>query len=73
MIYMKRKRISFILTSEPCSINNWIISIEFALIAILRGLSLILREFRKALINLKRKRIIYNNDKYEKKKNYIKQ
>ena len=45
MIKMKRKRISSLLTSAPCSTKNLTISIEFALIAILRGQSLILEEF----------------------------
>ena len=45
MINMKIKRISFMLTFAPCSTKNWTISNEFVLIAILRGHSLILREF----------------------------
>ena len=55
MINMKRKRISFVLTSAPCSTKNLAISVEFALTAKLRGHSLILREFHKTMINMKRK------------------
>ena len=43
---MKRKRISFMLTSAPCSSKNLAISIEFTLIAILRGHSLKSRELQ---------------------------
>ena len=58
MINMKRKRISVMFTSAPCSTKNLTISIEFALIAMLRGHSIISREFHKAMINAKRKRIL---------------
>ena len=49
------------------------ISIEFALIAALRGHSFVLREYNNIMINMKIKTISYNNEKYEKKENAIKQ
>ena len=73
MINMKRKRISFMLTSAPCSTRNLTISVDFDLIAILRGHSLISREFHKTMINMKRKIILLNYVKYEMKDNVIKQ
>ena len=70
---MKRKRISFMLASAPCSTRNLTISMELDLIAILRGHSLISKECNKTIINMKRKRISLNIDKYEMKQNFIKQ
>ena len=57
MINMNNKRISFILTSAPCSTKNWTISIDLLLMAILRGLSLISREPNKTMLYMKKKRI----------------
>ena len=54
LIKMKRKRISFMLTSAPCSTKDFTISIEFALIAILRGHSLTQRELDSTMRNIKR-------------------
>ena len=54
-INMKRKRISFMLTSAPCSTKNVTISIEFILMAILRGHSLIYRELHITMINIAKK------------------
>ena len=47
------------LTSAPCSTKNVTISIEFILMAILRGHSLIYRELHITMINMKRKRISF--------------
>ena len=57
MINIKRKRISFMLTSAPWSTRNWTISIDFVLMAILRGHSLISKEYHKTIINMKIKGI----------------
>ena len=54
---MKRETTSFMLTSAPCSTKNLTISKDFALIAILRGHSLISREFHSTLKNMKRKKM----------------
>ena len=69
---MKRKIISFMLTLAPCSTKKLTISNDWAFFAISRGLLKIYRKFYKTMINLKRKRISLNNDKYEKKENAIK-
>ena len=55
---MKRKRISFKLTSAPCSTKNVTISIEFALIAILRGHSFKLKELHNTMVNIKIDRVL---------------
>ena len=68
---MRRKRTSFMLTSEPCSTKNLTISVEFILIAIPRGHSLIFREYQKTMKNMKRKIIPLNKNKYEKKEGKI--
>ena len=60
MINMKRKRISLMLTSAPCSTKNLTISIEFSLIAKLSGHL------------LKIERISLNNDKHEKERKFHK-
>ena len=70
---MKRKKISFMLTSAPCSTKNVTIFSDFALMAIKRGQSLIVRVFHDTMINMKRKRMLYNNDKYETNVNSVKQ
>ena len=57
------------LTSAPCLTKNLIILIEFALIAILRGHPLISREFHNKMINMKRKRLLQNNYKYQMNEN----
>ena len=62
MINMIRNRISFMLTSAPCSTKNRTISIDSYSIATLRGQWLISREFHKAMINMKRKRRFLINE-----------
>ena len=57
MLNMKRKRINFRLTSAPWLTRNLTISIEFVLIAMLRGDSLIYNEPYLTMINTKQKRI----------------
>ena len=61
------------LISAPCLTKNLTISIESDSIATLKGHLLISREFQKAMINLKRNIMLLSNDKYEKKKNDVKQ
>ena len=57
----------------PCSTKKLIIFVALFIMAILRGHLLISKEFHKPMINMKRKRKPSNNDRYEKKENFIKQ
>ena len=58
MIDVKIKRMSFMLTSAPCSTKNLTISIDFALIATLRGHLFNLKEFQKNLVDIKIERAL---------------
>ena len=68
---MKWNWVSLALTSAPCSIKNLTISIEFLRIAIESGDSILQNIFDKIMINMKWKRILYNNDLSEIKNNFI--
>ena len=71
MIDMKWIWIFLALTSAPCSIKNLTISIESFLIAIESGDSILQNIFHIIMINMKWKRILYNNDWCEMKKKVI--
>ena len=66
---MKIQRIDFLITFAPCTTKSLTILNEFALIAILRGHSLILREYNNKMISINGQKPQQNNDKYQKNEN----
>ena len=70
MVLLEKELFKFL---APQSTKNLAISFVFSLIAMPRGHSKISREFHKIMMNMKIKRMLLNNDKYEEKENFIKQ
>ena len=62
MIDIKQNKISLVLTSEPWSTKNLTMSIDFCLIAIESGVSIFQNIFHLIMIDMKWKRMPFNND-----------